>query len=343
MTSQLDHDVAARQAAARFSTSPIDITPVLGGLINVTYMVTERSGDFILQRIAPEVFPDPHGVMANIVAVSDCPGPPTARSGRSDDLVIPRLRPTTDGRWWVDVAGATWRAWETVRGAAPVDAVTVDRAASGARLLARAHRRLARCDPERLVVTIEHFHDPLHRLESLETIVADDPVGRAAAAGAEIDAVRAHLDLAGDAEHLVNAPAEVAHNDTKLANFLFRDDTAVCLIDLDTLMPTARVWDVADLIRSAGTRALEDDPDPSRHVADPELIDAILDGYGTQGPTRAEIATATVCLVWEQSMRFLGDWIAGDVYFRTTRPHQNLDRARGQLAMLESLRTRFGR
>ncbi len=126
---------------------------------------------------------------------------------------------------------------------------------------------------------------------------------------------------------------------------LFRDDEAVCLVDLDTVMPTASFWDVGDLVRTASTYAAEDEPRLDRAVIDPELFQAIVAGYRSgrsTGPRPAaaeddalEVAGAIV--TYEQALRFLTDWIAGDVYYRTTRPGQNLDRARAQLALVASM------
>jgi hypothetical protein len=131
---------------------------------------------------------------------------------------------------------------------------------------------------------------------------------------------------------------------------LFRGNAAVCLVDLDTVMPTAWFWDVGDLLRSASTVAAEDDPDPRRNVADPLLAGAILDGYragvapvltaGTEEDDALEVAGALI--TYEQALRFLTDFIMGDVYYRTTRPDQNRDRARAQLALLASMQGTVG-
>ncbi len=115
-------------------------------------------------------------------------------------------------------------------------------------------------------------------------------------------------------------------------------------------MPTAWFWDVGDLLRSASTVAAEDDPDPARNVADPLLVRAILDGYragvapaltaGTAEDDALEIAGALI--TYEQALRFLTDFIMGDVYYRTTRPDQNRDRARAELALLASMQGTVG-
>ncbi|MBS1849151.1 MAG: phosphotransferase [Actinobacteria bacterium] len=162
-----------------------------------------------------------------------------------------------------------------------------------------------------------------------------------------IDALAAHTDLCGFADRLTDSTdRSVAHNDAKLANFLFRDDRAICLVDLDTVMEGAAYFDVADLIRSGTSKADEDDPEAAAHGARAELVDAILDSYTrarSSTTPRENLEVATLCVVYEQALRFATDHVLGDAYYRTTRPRQNLDRARGQLVLLESLRVLFGR
>jgi hypothetical protein len=117
----------------------------------------------------------------------------------------------------------------------------------------------------------------------------------------------------------------------------------VCLVDLDTLMPGAWFWDVGDLLRTASTTAPEDDPISERAVVDPELYRAVIDGYrlGVEPASDASeteaLEVAGAIVTYEQALRFLTDWIEGDVYHRTSRPGQNLDRARAQLRLLASM------
>jgi Ser/Thr protein kinase RdoA (MazF antagonist) len=137
----------------------------------------------------------------------------------------------------------------------------------------------------------------------------------------------------------------VAHFDAKLDNVLFRGEEAVCLVDLDTLMPGAWFWDVGDLLRSGSAVGAEDDPDPDRATLVPERYEAIRAGYrealsvaGVGEAAEFEaIEVAGAVVTYEQAVRFLTDWIAGDVYYRIGRPTQNLDRARAQLRLLASM------
>ena len=189
--------------------------------------------------------------------------------------------------------------------------------------------------------TLPGFHDPRRRLDALRAAMATDPCTRAASARDEIERVLGAAPLVDRAADLLaRVPRRVAHNDAKLDNVLFRGDEAVCLVDLDTIMPGAWFWDIGDLLRTAATRSEEDDP---YAAVDPQLYRAVVDGYRRAAaqvldPDELDaVESAGAIVTFEQAVRFLTDWIDGDVYYRTTRPGQNLDRARAQLRLLESM------
>jgi len=222
-----------------------------------------------------------------------------------------------------------------------VAASTPTAAHNAGRLLGRFHRGLAGLDPAALSETLPGFHDPGRRLAALRAAVAADPCRRAAGVAAEIAAAEAGEPLVAlTAELSARVPPRVAHYDAKLDNVLFSPSgEAVCLVDFDTLMPGAWFWDVGDLLRSASSPAAEDDP--SAEVV-PELYRAVLDGYRAGlgeavGPESEALDHAGAIVTYEQAVRFLTDWIAGDVYYRIGRPDQNLDRARAQFRLLASM------
>jgi Ser/Thr protein kinase RdoA (MazF antagonist) len=338
----IDCETVARVAARFAFTAPVkSIAPFGAGLINDTFLVTTRREDYVVQRINGSIFSDPRALMANVVTVS------IHLRGR----FVPELVASRSGGWTVIDSGETWRAWRRVPGGEACRAVTPGHAGSAAHLLGRFHAGLADLAPARVTETIPRFHDPARRLQHLREAVEADPFGRVERVEAEIGHALAAAPLAALADELVaRLPPRVAHNDAQLANIVFRGDTAVCLVDLDTIMATAWFWDVGDLLRTASTVAAEDEPDPSRSVADPRLVRAILDGYraGIAPVVRAgsdeddALDVAGALITYEQSLRFLTDFIMGDVYYRTTRPDQNYDRARAQLALLASMQGTVG-
>ena len=280
------------------------------------------------------VFPDPEAVTANVLAVHRHLG----------GALMPEPVPAPDGAWLVWDGSSPWRAWRRAPGAPLAGAAASSKALFAAGfLLGRFHTRLADLDAATLTETLPNFHDPGRRLDQLRAAIAADPCGRVAAVQPEIAEALAGERLVAVAADLgARVPRRVAHFDAKLDNILFARPRprarleAVGLVDFDTVMPGAWFWDVGDLLRSASSPAAEDDPE--RSVAVPALYRAVLDG--STGPVPAEreaVGHAGAIVTYEQAVRFLTDWIAGDVYYRISRPEQNLDRARAQFRLLASM------
>ena len=318
----------------RFVVSPTSVVPFGAGHINETYLVEAEGDGYVAQRINRTVFPDVEGVMANILTVYRHLG----------GLHVPEPVPAHSGEWLVYDGDDVWRAWKRVPFAAPADDLTAATAGAAGQLLGRFHAALADLDPRTLTTTLPRFHDPGRRLAALRAAIDADRCGRIAAVAEEIAMAFAAEPLVERVAELTRrVPTRVAHNDAKLDNMLFRDGDAICLVDLDTVMPGAWFWDVGDLLRTASTSAAEDDPNPERSVVDLELYRAILDGYrdGVAATARPEerdaVEIAGAIVTYEQAVRFLTDWIEGDVYYRTSRPEQNRDRARAQFRLLTSM------
>jgi Ser/Thr protein kinase RdoA (MazF antagonist) len=333
------HDAAAAERIAeQFSIAGAaeSVQPFGAGLVNETFLVHTDRDEYVLQRINQSVFDDPAALMQNVVTVSE------HVSGR----FVPQLVEARSGEWIVVDGRDTWRMWRRVAGAHACGEPTPARVRSAASLLGRFHLAVGDLAPSRLTETIPHFHDPDRRLTALRDAIDADPCGRVDSARPEIERALELSRLPRIAASLVAVlPSQIAHNDAQMNNILFHGDDAVCLVDLDTVMPTARFWDVGDLLRSASTYGAEDDPDPRRNVVDPALFHAIIDGYRDAiGPVvepgsveDAALELAGPVITYEQALRFLTDYLRGDVYYRTTRPGQNLDRARAQLALVASM------
>jgi Ser/Thr protein kinase RdoA (MazF antagonist) len=323
--------------AERFTTGVTAVRPFGAGHINETFLVEGRSGDLVLQRINTAVFPDPEAVTANISAVHRHLG----------GAFMPEPVTTLDGEPLAWDGERPWRAWRRVRGA-PRPAAAASSAVLGnaAALVGRFHAGLADLDPAGLTETLPGFHDPGRRLEALRAVIAADPCGRVATVEPEIETALGSEHLVRVAADLTaRVPRRICHFDAKLDNILFDGGDAVCLVDFDTVMPGAWFWDVGDLLRSAATPAGEDEPDLDRVAVEPGRYGAIAGGYrqslaasGVGVPAEVDaIDVAGAIVTYEQAVRFLTDWIAGDVYYRIRRPEHNLDRARNQLRLLASM------
>jgi Phosphotransferase enzyme family len=326
----------ARAAAHGFGWAPRELVALTDGHIHDSYLVRTEEGDgYVLQRINLAVFPDPDAVCSNIRAVHRHLG------GR----FVPDPVTGPDGKWLLRQGEEIWRASRRVPSAGPCEEVTRESAWQAGSLLGRFHAGLADFDAAQLSVTLPHFHDLRSRLDALASAVEDDPCGRVTSARREIEEALDAAPLAEVADDLVaKVPLRAAHNDAKLDNILFRDGEAVFLVDLDTLMPGQWFWDAGDLLRTASSTAAEDTPDAESVFVDRELYDAVLGAYLESVPEgllgrdeRAALYVAGALVTYEQGVRFLTDWLAGDRYYRTTRPGQNLDRARAQLRLLSTM------
>ena len=192
--------------------------------------------------------------------------------------------------------------------------------------------------------TIPDFHNTPKRFAALEQAIAADAVGRAALAKTEIDFARTRQAIAGvllDA----NLPERITHNDTKFNNVLLDDKTgeAVCVIDLDTVMPGLALYDFGDMVRTTTSPAAEDEQDLSKVTMQFPMFEALVRGYLESAGaflTPAErnlLAFSGKLITFEIGIRFLTDYLAGDTYFKIHREGHNLDRCRTQFKLVESI------
>jgi len=326
-----------------------------GGHINDTYFATYRDGSvirrYVHQRINTNVFPNALEVNQNIARVTRHIREKFRLSGIADiERRVLQLVPTVDGAHvYVTTEGEYWRTYGYIEKTVPRMRVqTPADAFAAARAFGEFSALLADLPAASVHETIRAFHDTPARLSALEHAIDTDTCNRAAGAKKEIaDAMRlkylacALIDVAKTAQ----LPLRVVHNDSKITNVLFDESTgeAVCIVDLDTVMPGLTLFDVGELVRTAATRAAEDEADPEKVYVDGEFFEAVAAGFLSGSGTlccRAErdaFVTAGKVLAFENGVRFLADHLNGDTYFRIHRANQNLDRARAQFAIVASL------
>jgi len=257
---------------------------------------------------------------------------------------------TRDGRpHHRDEAGETWRLVPWLEGTRSTErAATEAEARETARAFGRFLAQLQDLPAPPLHETIVAFHDTPARLSAFERAVAADRVARAASCRPEIEAL---LDRRALASALAlpavrgEIPVRPAHNDAKIANVLFDEGTgeALCVVDLDTVMPGLSLHDFGDLARSTVSDSDEDERDLARVAVRVPVFEALARGFvegagdALSPAERSLLVTGAEVIVYEQVVRFLGDYLDGDRYYRTGRPSHNLDRTRAQLRLLESL------
>jgi Ser/Thr protein kinase RdoA (MazF antagonist) len=320
------------------------------GHINDTFALTCRSAQgltrrYLLQRINGRIFRDIPALMENIARVTRHARSrlPAAGGERALSLIPGR----DGGAFTRDEAGAAWRCYDFIEGARTYDLLErPEQAREAAAAFGRFQGLLADLPAPRLHETIPAFHHTRRRFESFVEILRRDPARRAAAAREEITFAAAReptVDRLLDQHARGVLPERITHNDTKLNNVMLDDATgrAVCVIDLDTVMPGLALYDFGDLVRSATNAAPEDGTDLARAVARPEIFTALAEGYLSTArdfllPAElAELAFSGRLITFEIGLRFLTDFLEGDVYFKTKRPGHNLDRARNQFSLEE--------
>ncbi len=335
------------EIAAKFSlTGPcLSAAPYGNGHINETYVIATSGAEarrYIFQKINHRIFKNVPALMENIRRVT---AHIAARSPRALALV-----PARDGAPYVrDAEGGWWRAYDFIERAHTVDQVTgSQQAREAARAFGQFQAQLADLPGGRLHETIAHFHDTGRRFEALQVALQADVRNRAAAIRPELDFA---LERERDTQVLLRLLARgevnerVTHNDTKINNVMFDDVTGcgVAVIDLDTVMPGLALYDFGDMVRTSTGTAAEDDPVPSRMRLDLSLYRAVVEGYlETAGATlnaveRSHLGFAGRLMTYEVGIRFLTDYLAGDVYFRIRHSEHNLVRARTQFALLRSM------
>ena len=336
--------------------SIVDVEQFRGGHINQTYFVTHEDGRgrrrrYVMQSMNRIVFPRLKELMENVIRVSEhmhrrCTAQehPDARRG-----YIHFVR-TRDGRNSLDSETlGFWRLYHFIENAVgKMTPSSETEAFAAGEAFGKFQELLADMPPPRLHETISRFHDTRWRYENLEAAAAKDACGRLAGCRDVLDGLRELRDaalavqLAAEAGRL---PERVVHNDAKLSNVLLdsTDGHAVCVIDLDTCMPGLSLHDFGDLMRSICSSEDEDTENPGRIVVRKDMFAALHAGYvkGATGMLTAEeralLPESGAVLTLEVAVRFLADYLAGDVYFRVKHPEHNLVRARAQLVLARKL------
>jgi len=325
------------------------------GHINDTYLVdSDRKGNrdqFIFQRINHFVFRDPERLMANFEKIT--------RHIRSKLEKIPGRNPDREtlnlisarsgGCFHVSPGGEYWRAYRFVGGAHIINVATrPEEAFEAGRAFGCFQTLLSDLDASSLHETIPFFHHTPRRFARFKEVLEDDSQGRA---GEARDAVTFVLERERMAPIITDAlasgrlPLRITHNDTKINNVLFDDRTgkAICIIDLDTTMPGSSLYDFGDMVRTTTSFAAEDEKDPGKVKLELEMFRALAAGYleearGFLTPQELDLLVFSGRLITLTiGLRFLTDFLEGDVYFRVHRPGHNLDRARAQFALVQSM------
>ena len=328
------------------------------GHINDTRrIVVENEGkirEYILQKINKKVFKQPIELMDNYAAVTGYLREGIiARGGDPDRETLNAIK-TRDGKnCFMDEEGEYWRLVLFVTDSISYDKVERPEQFYDSAVAFGNFQYLLRDYPaETLNETIVNFHNTPDRYRQLMEAVKADKCGRLAEVVKDVEFAKAREEFAKTLE-IAHAegklPLKVTHNDTKLNNILFdkKSGKPLCIIDLDTIMPGYSVNDFGDSIRFGATTALEDEADLNKVNFDISLYELYVKGFieGAKGGlTEGELEMlpiGAIMMTFECGMRFLTDYLSGDTYFRTSRPGQNLDRARNQFKLVSDMEAKL--
>lgn len=323
---------------------------VKGGHINDTFAADASTGRFILQHINRHVFPNPEHIMENVASVTEFLRRKIAANGGDPDRETLTVHKTADGKnFFLDETGEYWRCVSFVAGATAYEtAQSIDMLREAGRAFGSFQSMLSDYPADSLHEIIPNFHNTPERFRQLRRAMEKDAAGRRKDVEPELAFALLREQRCGLLTGLLaegKLPLRVTHNDTKMSNVLIDDITgrAVCVIDLDTVMPGLTAFDFGDSIRAGASTAAEDETDLSKVRFDLAQFEAYTQGFlsaAGNALTETELATlpdGAILMTFEVGIRFLADYLNGDVYFRVSHPRQNLDRARNQFRLVEEM------
>jgi len=325
-----------------------------GGLINPTYRVVFNEGEeerrYILQRINEVVFPRPLEVIKNVELVTRHINEKVLRVKKDMGGQTLSLYPSRTGEAFVEgEQGGIWRCYNFIEGCRTYDVVENTRQAYQAGHAFGAFQDLVSdLEAEAVTETIEGFHDTRERYGQLMAAVESDAYGRVSSVEEELRFLKERESATGrllDLQSAGEMPLRITHNDTKINNVMIDEETdeAVCVIDLDTVMPGLALYDFGDLVRTATSPVAEDERDLTRVKMRMPFFEALVEGYLEAAggflneSEKRHLVFSGKLLTLEVAIRFLTDYLQGDEYFKTCYAEHNLDRCRNQIALIKSM------
>jgi len=324
------------------------------GHINDTFRVhvTNHHGSntYILQKINTYVFKEPDKLMENMVRVTSHIADKLKKDGLDSHRRVIQLRPKLDGEYcYHNQDNEAWRLMDFIGDTHAYDyAQNPGHAYEASKAFGHFQELLSDLEGPDLHITIPDFHNTPARFIQLEEAIANNAAGRRDTCLAEIEFVKARKEITPILTDCIanstmkNRPT---HNDTKINNVLIDKSSgeAICVIDLDTVMPGLPLYDYGDCIRSTTRTGAEDATELEGIEMDLALFDAITRGYLETagnlltGYEKEKLSFSAKLITFEMGIRFLADYLNGDLYYKTSRPAHNLDRARVHFKMIQSM------
>jgi hypothetical protein len=336
----------------------LSVEPCGSGHIHDTFLIITSESDhddYIIQKLNTRVFKDIPHLQKNIERVTthlrkklaSMPGSDVRR----ECLTLVSLR-NSNKTWYCDDTGNFWRMYVFISNHKSYDLVdTPQKAYEGGKAIGKFQAMLSDLGGKPLYETIPFFHNIEKRLETFHNTILSDPKGRVSEAGEIIKEIisreeKMKIIIRLGEKGLI--PLRITHNDTKFNNILFDlNDKALCIIDLDTVMPGYAHYDFGDAIRTATNTASESEPDLDLISMDIKLFSAFSEGYLSQTRDtlnkveKEYLPIAPLVITYTMATRFLTDFIDGDNYFKVKHSHHNLQRTSAQMKLLQSMEAQY--
>lgn len=350
MAANIDNDIVRVCRCFGIKGEPVLQSSFTDGHINTTQLVVfddnGKRSKYLLQGINTHVFKNPKELMENIVNVTSYLREKIAENGGDPDRETLTFLKAENGRYYYYDCGRCWRVYNFIDNSHTCNKIENKKLFENVgRSFGNFQRYLTDYPMHTLHETIKDFHNTPKRFDNLEAAVENDVAGRADSVK---DDIAFAMERRSKADKLLRLyrkgliPLRVTHNDTKLNNILFDDDTdeGICVIDLDTIMPGFSLYDFGDAIRFGGNTTKEDDSNLDNVGISLELFESYTEGFlsaSAKALTMAEVenlAFSSWLMTLECGTRFLTDYLDGDVYFKTSYAEHNLVRARNQYKLV---------
>ena len=333
--------------AFQMDGNPVSANELNQGHINQTLKITTDTGcEYVLQKINKYVFRNPIRLMANVSAVTDYLGKRVENPDHALQFI-----PTLKGLYYHrDRKGEFWRMYKFVGGFCLDTPESDEDFYQSALAFGRFQEQLSDFPAHTLYETIPEFHNTIDRYRQLHASVDVDPCDRVRQVRAELRFLFKREELGSQLQKMRESgelPLRVTHNDTKLNNVLLdKDHKALCVLDLDTVMPGLSLYDFGDAIRYGAATAAEDEPDADKMELDLHLFEVYTRGYLEAAPSLTDkevemLPMGALTMTLELATRFLKDFIDGDLYFKTAYPEHNLIRARTQIKLVADMQSKW--
>jgi len=335
----------------------LSVEPFGGGHINDTFRIKSKLQEdhyYILQNVNRYVFRDIEGLMNNISIVTEHIREKLKRNNVSDykRRSLELIKTKEDWLYFEDNDGKCWRLFNFIEDHIVYDgAPNTEIAFEGARMFGQFLNHLSDIESGIIVETIPEFHNIKFRLANLEIAIREDAVNRVKHVKKDIEYVLSRYEIMSVIQDLGekgSIPPRIVHNDTKINNVLFdHENNGLCVVDLDTIMPGYVHYDFGDGIRTCANTGAEDDADLKNISYDLEMYKAFSAGYIESVSSilneteRSTLAHAALLFPFIMGVRFLTDYIAGDVYYKIHYPGHNLVRTKAQLKLAQDGEAKF--